>query len=212
MGGPQEVIKTNVKEEDIKECAVIFGRMNPPTIGHKRLIEAAQASHPIVKVFLSHKTGKDDPLPYEQKLELAREAFGDVVVDSKAKNLFEALTELNSEFNSVTVYTGNDRIEEMSTRIPLYNKDLYDYENIKFESIDRDDISASNVRKAALDVRSIKNFLPENIQDKEDVIVEAITRNEFLSGKKLSTKDEIKKKFYDKYKKMSVQTDADDPI
>ena len=71
--------------EAITDTAVItFGRMNPPTVGHLSLVEKMldialeNKAYPLI--YLSHTYDpKKNPLSYDEKFDLVREAFGDYV-------------------------------------------------------------------------------------------------------------------------------------
>lgn len=64
--------KLNLNEDDANKTAVVaFGRLNPPTIGHEKMINkmASLANGEKAKLYLSHTTNsKKDPLSYDSKL------------------------------------------------------------------------------------------------------------------------------------------------
>jgi nicotinic acid mononucleotide adenylyltransferase len=62
-----------LKEDDRATAVFAFGRFNPPTIGHKKLIDkvidTARKLNGKGFIFLSHKqNNKTDPLSFEDKL------------------------------------------------------------------------------------------------------------------------------------------------
>ena len=82
----------------MKKVVFTFGRINPPTIGHQKLVSkvesVAKTARADSRVYLSHtQTNKKDPLPYSEKLKLARKAFGSSVVRSNSKNIIQILKE-----------------------------------------------------------------------------------------------------------------------
>ena len=95
---------------------VAFGRMNPPTIGHQKLVDVVKAeAHRVggraeVHLSKSHDP-KKNPLPYEDKIKHAQVAFGDVVKDSEARNPLDVLKSLHGKAKQVTVVAGSDRVE-----------------------------------------------------------------------------------------------------
>ena len=64
--------------EEEREIFFSFGRMNPPTVGHEKLLSVLQrkAGKNAYKVFLSqsHDANKN-PIPYQKKVKLTRKMF-----------------------------------------------------------------------------------------------------------------------------------------
>ena len=68
----------------MKKATITFGRMNPPTVGHQKLVNKvvslARSKRADPRVYLSHtQNARKDPLKYAQKIKNARAAFGNVV-------------------------------------------------------------------------------------------------------------------------------------
>ena len=153
-------------ESGQKKAVVAFGRMNPPTIGHQKLVDkmALLAQGEKAKLFLSHtQDKKKNPLSYEQKIRYAKEAFEPKVdvVESDDKTIIDVLYNLyNQGYTDIIYVGGEDRIggaEDISSLILRYNgqptKDgriVYDFNSIKFESAGaRNDDSDDLVEKAS---------------------------------------------------------------
>ena len=178
-------------EKPEKTAVVAFGRFNPPTVGHKKLVQlvATQAmkhnADPLI--FLSHSCDKKkNPLPYDKKLNYCKEAFPEVnIVDSEAKTLVNVLEELNSDYTDVIYVCGSDRLQgDYSTDKVLlaYNnkpdksgKINYAYNSINFVSAgnrseDSEDtletVSASKARELAKnnDFASFEAIVPFETQ------------------------------------------------
>ena len=69
------------------KTVITFGRMNPPTVGHEKLVnkvkQVAQRNNAEPAVYLSHsQNSKKDPLNYNQKIRYAKQAFGNIVIKS----------------------------------------------------------------------------------------------------------------------------------
>lgn len=151
-------------------CA--FGRLNPMTIGHEKLINtlerlATQRSSVPAKLYLSHSCDpKKNPLTYESKVKWARRAFGDKVevVESNAINMFFMMHELYEQgFKHVIYVCGEDRFEDTSRWLTQANgqefdkkgKSLLDTTYYKFDTLTfedaghRDENSADLVEKAS---------------------------------------------------------------
>ena len=211
-------------ESDQKTAVVAFGRMNPPTIGHQKLVDkmASLAQGEKAKLFLSHtQDKKKNPLSYEQKIRYAKEAFEPKidVVDSPARTVIEVLTDLYSQGYTDIIYVGGeDRIggaEDISSLILRYNgqptKDgriVYDFNSIDFESAGArndasDDLSekasASLARRYATenDFDSFKEIVPfdEDIsKELFDKVKSGLGINEEM---KILKEDENKEKVFD---------------
>ena len=169
-----------------KTVAVAFGRFNPCTIGHLKLInKLASINADENRLYLSHtQDKKKNPLTYEQKLRYCDLAFGNKVqvTPSDAKTIFNVLTELYNEgFRNVIIVGGSDRIggpEDYTKTINNYNGAtdkkgnlVYQFDSISFvssgeRSDDSDDIteraSASLARKYAQedDFDSFETIVP----------------------------------------------------
>ena len=160
---------------------VAFGRMNPPTIGHLKLINklkslADEKSDVKARLYLSHShDDKKNPLTYEEKIDFATVAFGDKVdvMESDAKTIYSVLAELYREgFENVIYVCGEDRFDEFqgikeyngkkTTKIgrPIREDLYYEFDSIEIENAGhRDDnsenpeekASASYVRKLAVE-------------------------------------------------------------
>lgn len=162
----------NYLVEEEKTVYFTFGRMNPPTIGHEKLLDAiskAAGSNPY-KIYLSQSQDEDkNPLAYKEKVKIARKMFPrharNILVDRGAKNLLEVASKLyESGFKNIVGVVGSDRIREFDTRIKKYNgvkgrHGFYNFEKITIISAgDRDPdadgaagMSASKMRAAAKD-------------------------------------------------------------
>ena len=152
--------------KESKEDTVIlsFGRMNPPTIGHqklmKKLIEVGKKEGGVSMLFLSHSQDKKkNPLSYQEKLKFVRSNApnGLRVMDSPARTIYEAIDTLVKQgFVNIIEVCGSDRVEEFS-RIENYKEKMC-FSSFKIVSSgDRDadsdnlenSISASKMREYA---------------------------------------------------------------
>jgi len=165
-----------------------FGRFNPPTTGHEKLMEAvakqAKSNSAPYYIFASHsENAKKDPLPYAKKLAYMKKMFPkharNLVVD-KARNVFEiAVTLHNKGHKSIIMVVGSDRVTEFETLLNKYNgtearHGYYGFDNIEVVSAGERDpdaegvtgMSASKMRAAASanDFDSFKNGLPSNFK------------------------------------------------
>ena len=171
--------KKQVNEQSRGGVVLTFGRMNPPTVGHEKLVKkvvavAAQAKATPM-VFLSHSQDKKkNPLDYEDKIRFARAAFGNVVQASPAKTLIDILKTLQNKFKELTLVVGSDRVGEFETLLNKYNGREFDFAKITVVSAGERDpdaegvegMSASKMRAAVQDGddRKFISGLPQRLK------------------------------------------------
>lgn len=147
-----------------------FGRMNPPTVGHEKLLDklAKFAGKSPYRVYLSQSSDpKKNPLPYKNKVSFARKMFPrharSILLNNKVKSVFDvAVTLYNEGYRNVTMVVGSDRVNEFDILLNKYNgkkarHGFYNFENIKVMSAGErdpdsegvDGMSASKMRAAA---------------------------------------------------------------
>ena len=176
-------------EED-KTVYFTFGRMNPPTIGHEKLINALslKSGRNPYRVYLSQTQDKNkNPLDYNTKVKTARKFFPKharaIMLDRKIKTVFNALVKLYSEgFKNVVMIVGSDRVNEFDILLNKYNNKrgphgLYSFRNINVVSAGERDpdsdgvtgMSASKMRAAAKDnnFTSFSQGLPRTVSNME---------------------------------------------
>lgn len=160
------------EQKSKKHASLVFGRMNPPTIGHAKLINTAAASAHDGNyfIFLSHtQDAKKNPLSFSEKANFLAKLMpvhaGHIVDADGIRTVLDALTWLyNKNYTDVTFVAGSDRLPTFKNLINKYNGVQLDSGNYyKFDSInyvssgdrDPDDedgvegISASLARNAA---------------------------------------------------------------
>ena len=158
--------------EEEKTIYFTFGRMNPPTIGHEKLLNvlARKAGSNPYRVFLSQtQDSKKNPLGYAEKTKLARKMFPkharSILMDKKVKTVFNAVQKLYNEgYKNVVMVVGQDRVREFDILLNKYNAKkgphgIYSFSRIDVVSAGERDpdsdsvtgMSASKMRKAAAD-------------------------------------------------------------
>jgi len=166
-----------------------FGRMNPPTIGHEKLLNKlaanARGSFPY-RVYLSQSQDpKKNPLDYKAKVKYARKMFPkharSIMMDKKIKTPFDVMTKLYDEgFRKVVMVVGSDRVNEFEVRLKKYNgkkggHGFYNFKDIYVISAGERDpdadgaegMSASKMRSAASenDFPTFAQGLPKSISN-----------------------------------------------
>ena len=148
-------------------AVIVFGRFNPPTTGHQKLLDAAasEASRQgaDLRIYPSRSVDpKKNPLQPGAKIEYMAKMFPDyeesIRDDANAKTIFDVLLACaNIGYKTVTIVVGQDRLAEFQTLAQKYNGDLYEFEEINVVSAGARDadaegiegMSASKLRAAA---------------------------------------------------------------
>ena len=167
----------------MSKTVITFGRMNPPTIGHQKLVDKVKAEAKkrgaMPHVYMSHSQDKKkNPLDYNTKFRLARKAFGPSVTQSKARTIIEVMKELESmNHDEVVLVVGSDRVNEFKTLLNRYNGKEYDFKKIQVVSAgerdpDSDDVSGMSASKLrayaqAGDYDSFKKGTPPALSEKD---------------------------------------------
>ena len=176
--------------EEERTVYFTFGRMNPPTIGHEKLMTklSEKSGKNPYRVYLSHsQDAKKNPLTFNEKVKYARKMFPkharQIMSDMKVKTVFDAATKLYNEgFKRVAMVVGSDRINEFNILLNKYNgkkgrHGFYNFENINVVSAGERDpdadgakgMSASKMRQAVMekDFTSFSQGLPRSVSNSE---------------------------------------------
>ena len=184
----KNAIEINPKLEEAPNNTVVlgWGRMNPITVGHEKLVNkikaVARQESATPLIYISHsQDAKKNPLDYDDKIMLAKKAFGNkLIVKSNSRTIIQIMQELQKKFSRVVLVVGQDRIKQFDELLNKYNGKDYNFDNISIVSAgDRDPdsegvdgMSASKMRAAASqgDFKSFKTGLPRRLQgDAQDV-------------------------------------------
>ena len=134
-----------LKEDDRSTAVFAFGRFNPPTIGHKKLLDtlesAAQKANGKAYLFLSHKqNNKTDPLTHKEKSDYLKMFYPTVAIgDPAVKTIIQALQKIQAEGRTrIVMIAGSDRVGEFEKLLNQYNgkpdkagNELYKFDNIR---------------------------------------------------------------------------------
>lgn len=182
-------------EQSGKTVAVTFGRLNPPTIGHQKLVNAVlkqEADAHFLFVSQSQMTsGKNkkrlaNPLPFDTKLGFIQQAFPNIKIGntsiSTAIGMLQYLE--NQGFDNVIFVGGADRVADFTELFNKQNGIDYNLKSIKVVSSGARDpdaegaegMSASKMRTAAIagDFESFKTGLPAGLQSNADEVFSAV--------------------------------------
>lgn len=175
----------------MSKAVFTFGRMNPPTIGHEKLVNKVRAVAKVHKgdplIYLSHTHNADkDPIEYNEKIKLAKKAFGSIVKMSRSNTIIKVLQELEKKYDEVVLVVGSDRVREFDELLNKYNGKDYSFDTIKVVSAGERDPDAADVsgmsgtkmRELASkeDLNSFKTGLPRNLQRDADKIMKSVRK------------------------------------
>ena len=167
--------------------SITFGRFNPPTVGHEKLLakvaQEAKSSGGEYRIYPSRSQDpKKNPLDPGSKIKYMRLAYPDhanSIVDSDdMRTIFDVLKALDADgYSDVRIVVGGDRVSEFNSLATKYNGDLYAFDQIKVVSAGGRDpdaegvegMSASKMRKAAVegDFDTFDEGIPESLSKKD---------------------------------------------
>ena len=122
----------DLNEVKEKTAVFAFGRMNPPTTGHSKLITkvmtVAKKEKGTPMIYPSKtEDNKSNPLTYKTKVQVLKDVFGNITnTDASIKTPFDVLEYLNKKkFSKVVFVVGSDRVVEFKKNMSKYvEKDL----------------------------------------------------------------------------------------
>jgi len=191
--------------ETTETLTVAFGRFNPPTVGHGKLLAAAQkaAQGEDMKIYPSRSQDpKKNPLDPDMKVSFMKKMFPDyaenIVNDDEMKSIFNVLTTADEGgYRNVNIIVGSDRQAEFENLATKYNGDLYNFENIRVISAGVRDadaegvegMSASKMRKAVVDddFDAFRRGTPKELDDGDTQALFDAVR----AGMKIKKKKEV---------------------
>jgi nicotinamide mononucleotide adenylyltransferase len=178
----------SIKVEAVnKSFAFTFGRFNPPTIGHEKLIRTVASQGMDYKIFLSRSQDAiKNPLSPSDKLKYMTKMFRNYashIMVMPSNMVLELATKIyNMGYRNVTMVVGSDRVAEFKSILNRYNDEknrhgYYNFEKINIISAGERDpdeegvtgMSASKLRDYAKrgDLKNFKRGVPGNLSEKE---------------------------------------------
>ena len=130
--------------EEEKTLYFVWGRMNPPTAGHEKLLDflKVKAAKNPYRIYLTQTVDKNkNPIPFAQKIKFARKGFPQyarqIIMNKKIRTIFEALTSFYNEgFKRIVIVAGEDRIRQYDVLLKKYNGAKGKHGFYNFERID----------------------------------------------------------------------------
>ena len=163
-----------------KSVAFSFGRFNPPTIGHEKLMDNTRRANRNYRSYASQSQDpKKNPLKFRNKVAIMKSMFpahARKISSDKMTTAIDAMVQLYKEKHTdVVMVVGSDRVGEFDKLLKAYNGKRARHGYYKFKSIrvvsagerapDAEGVSgmsASKMRKAAQDndYKSFQKGLP----------------------------------------------------
>ena len=169
-----------------------FGRFNPPTVGHEKLVVAvanvARREGGEYFVYPSRsQDSKKNPLDQPTKIKYMKKMFPKHkknIISSTGNNALEIASKLHDEgYTNLVMVVGSDRVKEFKALLDRYNGDedkahgFYDFNSIKVVSAGERDpdadgvegMSASKMRQSAVegDFKTFRKGTPPSLNDKD---------------------------------------------
>ena len=218
---PNKVIKYEsfrTFSEATESVVFTFGRFNPPTTGHEKLIEKVKkiAGGDDYYIFPSHsQNNKKDPLPLAKKVAYMRDMFPkhkrNIIANNKLKTVLDIAVYFHQQgYVELNMVVGSDRVAEFKKLLTTYNGQekrhgFYDFDTIRiFSAGERDPdaegvtgMSASKMRAAATnnDYDTFQKGLPRGFKNGNQLFKDVRKGMNLKENSKYSD-DEIERDLY----------------
>lgn len=159
--------------EDGSVAHFTFGRMNPPTSGHEKLLDqlAKVAGKQPYFVFLSQvQDKKKNPLDYSAKVKHVRKMFPRharrILINKSIRTAFDAASYIYDQgFKNLVMVVGSDRVREFTALLEKYNGEkgrhgFYNFKTIKVVSAGERDPDAEGV--TGMSASKLRAFASDN--------------------------------------------------
>jgi hypothetical protein len=182
---PGAAPEDQAQDQELPPLTVVFGRFNPPTVGHEKLLKSAKriSAGGDIKIYPSRSQDpKKNPLDPDSKVSYMKKMFPEfeenIINDEDMKTIFNVLVNANEDgYANVNIVVGSDRQAEFENLAQKYNGDLYTFDQIRVISAGVRDadaegvegMSASKMRKAVMDddFKSFRRGTPKTLDDGE---------------------------------------------
>tara|TARA_R110001606_G_scaffold34485_5_gene101697 strand:+ start:690 stop:1922 length:1233 start_codon:yes stop_codon:yes gene_type:complete len=199
----QEGESGQATDGDMSSLTVAFGRFNPPTVGHEKLLRGAKkaAAGGELRIYPSRtQDAKKNPLDPDMKVSFMKKMFPDfednIVNDDEMRSIFNVLVTASEQgYQNVNIVVGSDRQAEFENLAQKYNGELYDFDLIRVISAGARDsdaegvegMSASKMRKAVVDgdFDAFRRGTPKELNDGDTTaLFDAVRTGMKIKGKK----------------------------
>ena len=154
--------------EELKRVVFCWGRMNPPTIGHGKMIEFTKekALYDDWWVMATHSEGgRKNPLPYDRKIYYLKKMFPDyarnIYEGPASQTIIKVMQFLQPDYDHVVGIVGSDQYPWLSRFLPERNgTDDYTFDKIEVLNAGGRDPSAKGAAGASSSKQ--KEFVKKN--------------------------------------------------
>ena len=116
-----------------------FGRFNPPTVGHQKLMDKVASSSDDGDYMIIPSRSEDkkkNPLGVDRKASIMRQLYPDhaerIVNDPGNRTIFDVMrTAHNDGYANVRIVGGGDRVQQYEKLANKYNGSTYQFDNIE---------------------------------------------------------------------------------
>ena len=175
----------------MKRVVVAWGRFNPPTIGHQKLMDITKqtAGGDPFFIYPTHSFGgkKDDngfksnPLPADRKHFWLSKMFpqyrNNIIYDTSIKTIIQLFQKYQEEYDDIVLVAGDDQFNDYVRMVTTYNNKEYTYRNIDFVNAGKRDakakgaegMSATKMRLAAhqANIEEFKNGMSDKLTEND---------------------------------------------
>jgi hypothetical protein len=152
-----------------KKVVFTWGRYNPPTIGHRLVMETgareakARGADFIILASKTTSPANKNPLSFKDKIRFLKQSFPKykryINSDPKLNTLIRVMQFLDKSYDEATIVVGSDRKDDFLRLLNRYNGQDYDFRKIDValsgnrdpDAEDASGMSASKMRQAAAD-------------------------------------------------------------
>ena len=148
----QTVANPNPKDDNDADMTVAFGRFNPPTTGHERLMNKVKqvAGKGNYEIYPSRSNDpKKNPLDPNTKVDIMKSMFpqhaNNIMNDTKTRTIFDVLNGANNDgYANVRIVGGADRVKEFNLK-EMWKSPNGTIRNILGGTVFREPIICSNI-------------------------------------------------------------------
>lgn len=168
-----------------KRLTVVFGKFNPPSKDHKKILDYAktQSSGSDFKIYPSRSQDpKANPMDPDTKIKYMKKMFPEyadyIINDENTVTIFDVLKSAESDgYKQILLVVGSDRVAEFRSLAVKHNGNLYNFDDIQVVPGSEKDIdsnkpsenSSAKMRQSAAknDIATFKTGVTKELSSKE---------------------------------------------
>jgi RimK family alpha-L-glutamate ligase len=194
-----------------KSAVLTFGRFQPPTVGHQKLVDKVLSVSKKLGadafVFPSRSQDKNkNPLSPKDKVKWMKKFFpkANIVNDDSVKTIFDAIKSLTAKgYSNITVVVGSDRVPEFKKTLTPYLK-----HDDPTKSLNVDTFNVVSAGERDPDATGVKGMSASKMRD----AAKRNSFNEFLDGIPSNISDRFASELFDLLRKeMGLREDVEVP-